>query len=407
MKLVSLSLASVSLIAICFVTASPARADDGGDGNFRPNRYVVTNLTSDVPGVALNTDPVLQNSWGVAFSPGASPFWIADNATGCSTLYDGAGVPQPPANPSATPPVKPLQVKIPLPSSAPSPNPPVTACMSVNPQNPPNPTPAAPTGMVWNPTTNPMTAFLVPGTSSPASFIWATEDGTISAWTGGLSPDPNNARLAVDNPNTTSGPVYKGLVFGTNVNGVFLFATNFRGGTVDVFDHNYQLVTTDGGFVDPDIPTGFAPFGIENIDGNLFVTYALQKLPDKHDDMAGPGNGFVDVFDTDGHLLRRFASRGPLNSPWGVTRASFAFGRFSGDILVGNFGNGKIHAFNSDGNFLGTLRDANGKPLAIDGLWKLTLGGGAKSSSDTLYFTAGPNGEMDGLFGTITPASNQ
>jgi uncharacterized protein (TIGR03118 family) len=279
--------------------------------------------------------------------------------------------------------------------------------MSVNPQNPPNPTPAAPTGMVWNPTTNPMTAFLVPGTSSPASFIWATEDGTISAWTGGLSPDPNNARLAVDNPNTTSGPVYKGLVFGTNVNGVFLFATNFRGGTVDVFDHNYQLVTTDGGFVDPDIPTGFAPFGIENIDGNLFVTYALQKLPDKHDDMAGPGNGFVDVFDTDGHLLRRFASRGPLNSPWGVTRASFAFGRFSGDILVGNFGNGKIHAFNSDGNFLGTLRDANGKPLAIDGLWKLTLGGGAKSSSDTLYFTAGPNGEMDGLFGTITPASNQ
>ena len=395
MKLVSLSLASVSLIAICLVTASPVRADDGGDGNFRLNRYVVTNLTSDVPGVALNTDPVLQNSWGVAFSPGASPFWIADNATGCSTLYNGDGS------------IVSLQVKIPLPSSAPSPNPPVTACMSVNPQNPPNPTPAAPTGMVWNPTTNPMTAFLVPGTSSPASFIWATEDGTISAWTGGLSPDPNNARLAVDNPNTTSGPVYKGLVFGTNVNGVFLFATNFRGGTVDVFDHNYQLVTTDGGFVDPDIPTGFAPFGIENIDGNLFVTYALQKLPDKHDDMAGPGNGFVDVFDTDGHLLRRFTSRGPLNSPWGVTRASFAFGRFSGDILVGNFGNGKIHAFDSDGNFLGMLRAANGKPLAIDGLWKLTLGGGAKSSSDTLYFTAGPNGEMDGLFGTITPASNQ
>jgi uncharacterized protein (TIGR03118 family) len=338
---------------------------------------------------------VLQNAWGVAFTPGASPFWISDNATGCSTLYDGTGVKQA------------LQVLIPLPSSAPSPNPPATSCVSVNPQTPPNPTPAAPTGMVWNPTTNPTTAFLVPGTSSPASFIWATEDGTISAWTGGLSPNPNNARLAVDNSNTTSGPVYKGLVFGTNANGVFLFATNFRGGTVDVFDHNYQPATTDGGFMDPDIPTGFAPFGIESIDGNLFVTYAKQKLPDRHDDMAGPGNGFIDVFDTEGHLLRRFASRGPLNSPWGVTRASFAFGRFSGDILVGNFGNGKIHAFDSDGHFLGTLRDANGKPIIIDGLWKLTLGGGAKSSSDTLYFTAGPNGETDGLFGTITPASTQ
>lgn len=263
--------------------------------------------------------------------------------------------------------------------------------------------------MVWNPTTNTSTGFLVPLTGKVASFIWATEDGTISAWAGGLAnltpPLPaNNAVLAIDNPNTTSGPVYKGLVFGTNVNGVFLFATNFRGGTVDVFDHNYQPATTDGGFNDPDIPTGFAPFGIENIDGNLFVTYAKQRLPDKHDDMAGSGNGFVDVFDTDGHLLRRFASQGPLNSPWGIARASFAFGRFSGDILVGNFGNGKIHAFDSNGNSLGMLRDANGKPLVIDGLWKLTLGGGAKSSSDTLYFTAGPNGEMDGLFGTITPA---
>jgi uncharacterized protein (TIGR03118 family) len=396
MKLFGQILVSASLFAICIVAGTSARADDGKDRN-QANRYVVTSLTSDLPGVAPNTDPVLQNSWGVAFTPGASPFWIADNATGCSTLYDGTGVKQA------------LQVLIPLPSSAPPPNPPATACVSVNPQNPPNPTPAAPTGMVWNPTTNPMTAFLVPGTKLPAAFIWATEDGTISAWAGGLAnltpPLPaNNAVLAIDNPNTTSGPVYKGLVFGTNVNGVFLFATNFRGGTVDVFDHNYQPATTDGGFNDPDIPTGFAPFGIENIDGNLFVTYAKQRLPDKHDDMAGSGNGFVDVFDTDGHLLRRFASQGPLNSPWGIARASFAFGRFSGDILVGNFGNGKIHAFDSNGNSLGMLRDANGKPLVIDGLWKLTLGGGAKSSSDTLYFTAGPNGEMDGLFGTITPA---
>src|SRR5207302_10354068 len=125
------------------------------------------------------------------------------------------------------------------------------------PASPPNPTPAAPTGMVWNATTNPATAFLVPGTTLPASFIWATEDGTISAWTGGLMPNPTNARLAVDNPNPTNGPVYKGLVFGTNVNGVFLFAINFRGGTVDVFDHNYKLVTSVGGFKDSKLHSGY------------------------------------------------------------------------------------------------------------------------------------------------------
>lgn len=392
--------ASVSIIAICALTSIAARADG----------YVVTPLTSDLPNTAPNQDPVLQNAWGVAFTPGGSPFWIADNATGCSTLYDGAGVPQPPANPSATPPVMPLRVSIPLPSSAPLPNPPATACMSVDPQKPPNPTPAAPTGMVWNPTST----FLVPGQQTPdgkpitAAFIWATEDGTISAWAGGLTP-PNQAVLAVDN--SGSGAVYKGLVFGTNAKGVFLFATNFNAGTVDVFgpatdssNGMYVPVTTDGGFMDPDIPSGFAPFGIQNINGNLFVTYAKQKLPEKHDDQAGPGNGFVDIFDTSGNLIERFASQGTLNSPWGVSRASFAFGGFSGDILIGNFGDGRITAFGNDGTPHGLLLDAmTQNPLVIDGLWTITLGGGRNSDSDVLYFTAGPNGETDGLFGTITP----
>jgi uncharacterized protein (TIGR03118 family) len=168
----------------------------------------------------------------------------------------------------------------------------------------------------------------------------------------------------------------------------------------------YVLVTTDGGFTDPNIPVGFAPFGIQNIDGSLFVTYAKQDAK-KEDDVAGPGNGFVNIFDTDGHLLHRFASRGRLNSPWGVARAPFAFGRFSGDILVGNFGNGKINAFDSNGDFLDTLNDGTGKPLAVDRLWALTLGGGRNSNSETLYFTAGPNDETDGLFGTITPVSKQ
>ena len=383
---------AAAITAATFV-ASPARAGDDGllAGE---NHYLVTNLTSDTMGVAQNTDRVLQNAWGVAFTPANSPFWISDNATGCSTLYDGQGVPQP--NP-------PLQVKIPLPGGVIPP----TACIHNDPKTPSTPTPAAPTGLVWNPTTSTTTGFLVPGTSKPATFIWDTEDGTISAWTGGLT-SPDQAVIAVDNPNpnTNTGAVYKGLVVGVNSNGVFLFATNFRAGTVDVFDHTYTKVTTSGGFADPKIPAGFAPFGIQNIDGNLFVTYAKQNAQ-KHDDVAGAGNGFVDVFDTDGNLLKRLASRGPLNSPWGVARASFAFGQFSGDILVGNFGDGRINVFDSDGDFLGTLRDAKGKPISIDGLWNLTLGGGRNSSPSTLYFTAGPNGESDGLFGKITPVSAQ
>jgi uncharacterized protein (TIGR03118 family) len=252
--------------------------------------------------------------------------------------------------------------------------------------------------------------FLVPGTALPAAFIFATEDGTISAWAGNLTPS-DQAVLAVDN--SPGGAVYKGLVFGTNVHGVFLFATNFHAGTIDVFAPNgsmgFRPATAqeiEGSFSDPDIPSGFAPFGIQNINGDLFVTYAKQNA-EKHDDVAGPGNGFVDIFDTNGHLLRRFASRGELNSPWGVARASFAFGRFSGDILVGNFGDGRIIAFGSGGHSHGSLNGADGKPLVIDGLWTLTLGGGRTSSSDTLYFTAGPNDEKDGLFGTITPTSKK
>jgi uncharacterized protein (TIGR03118 family) len=289
MKHLSRSFARASLIAICAFTSIAARADDGADPGKGPNRYVVTPLTSDLPNVAPNTDPVLRNAWGVAFTPAASPFWIADNASGCSTLYDGAGVKVA------------LQVAIPLPdNSVPS-----TACQPASTQtNPPPPTPAAPTGLVWNPTTNPATGFVVPGTDIPASFIFDTEDGTLSAWAGTI-PDPSHAVIAVDN--SGSGAVYKALATGVNVHGVFLFATNFFAGTVDVFAPNgsagFRPATPqeiDGDFTDPKIPAGFAPFGIQNINGDLFVTYAKQDA-EKHDDVAGPGNGFVDVFDTDGH----------------------------------------------------------------------------------------------------------
>ena len=379
-------LGPAAVIAISMIAAAAAHADD----QRRENLYTVTALTSNLPNVAPNQDPVLQNAWGVTFTPGASPFWISDNATGCSTLYDGAGVP------AGGPP--PLKVAIPLPGGTPSP----TSCMPVSPNANPPPTNAAPTGLVWNPTTG-STGFTVPGTSITAVFIWATEDGTVSAWAPTL-PDTSHAVEAVNN---SPGAVYKGLAVGTNAQGVFLYATDFRGAKIDVFaPPNFSPASSTqipGSFSDPDIPAGFAPFGIQNINGTLFVTYALQD-DKKHDDVAGPGNGFVDVFDTDGNLLLRFASRGTLNSPWGVSRASFAFGRFSGDILIGNFGDGKISAFRSDGDFHGRLRDATTKkPLAIDGLWTITLGGGRNSNSDTLYFTAGPDSEMNGLFGTITP----
>jgi uncharacterized protein (TIGR03118 family) len=375
-------LPAAALISVSVLGATAAAAE-------HRNAYAVTPLVSDVSGGAAVLDPVLQNAWGVAFSPAGSPFWVNDNVTGCSTLYGGTGT------------TVPLQVKIPLPGGVV----PASTCHLVDPMNPPNPTPAAPTGIVWNPSS----AFLVPGTKLPAAFIFATEDGTLSAWAGGLSP-ADTAVLAVDNsasPTAASGAVYKGLVVGVNVKGVFLFAANFRAGTIDVFGPTgasglFTPTTTDGNFTDPAIPPGYAPFGIWNIDGDLFVTYAQQNAQ-KHDDVAGAGHGFVDVFDTDGHLLRRLASGGPLNSPWAVARASYAFGRFSGDILVGNFGNGRINVFDERGRFIDELDGPNGKALVVDGLWTLTLGGGRKSSSDTLYFTAGPNGETHGVFGTITP----
>lgn len=381
-------------VAAVIAIAAGSTIARAGDDDFRSNRnsYAVTPVVSNLSGAATQ-DPVLQNAWGVAFSPAGSPFWVNDNATGCSTLYTGNGTKVP------------LQVSIPLPGNVI----PVGSCHAVDPKNPPNPALAAPTGIIWNPAAG----FLVPGTKLPAVFIFATEDGTISAWAGGLNP-ADNAVIAVDNSASSTaaaGAVYKGLVFGLSKKGGFLYATNFRAGTIDVFGPSgtngmYTPATTDGGFVDPELPRGYAPFGISNIDGDLFVSYALQDSA-KHDDTAGAGHGFVDVFDTDGHLLRRFASRGPLNSPWGITRASFAFGDFSGKILIGNFGDGRINAFDDNGRFLDELEDAHGKPLVIKGLWTLTLGGGSGSSSDTLYFTAGPNNETNGLFGTIVPIAGQ
>jgi uncharacterized protein (TIGR03118 family) len=208
--------------------------------------------------------------------------------------------------------------------------------------------------------------------------------------------------LAVDN--SKSEAIYKGLAMGTNSHGNFLYATNFHAGTIDVFDSKFAPTQLSGSFQDLALPAGYAPFGIRNIDGNLWVTFALQDA-DKEDDVSGPGHGFVDVFDTDGHLLNRFASRARLNSPWGLTRAPFGFGQLSGDILIGNFGDGKINAYRSNGTFDGTLQGHPGKPLVIEGLWSLQFGGALNSDAQTLYFTAGIKDEAHGLFGSIAPST--
>jgi len=374
-------------VAVIAIAASSLATAGDDDSRRERDAYTVTPLVSNQSDHAAMQDPVLQNAWGIAFTSAGSPFWVNDNATGCSTLYDGTGEK-----------ITALQVSIPLPGNFV----PVTACHPNDPNNPSNPTPAAPTGIVWNPSS----AFLVPGTKIPALFIFSTEDGTISAWTGGLNPT-NNAVITADQ--SARGAVYKGLAFAVNAKGAFLFATDFSNGKIDVFGPNgtdgmFTKVALDGDFADPEIPPGYAPFNIVNIDGDLFVTYAKQNA-EKHNDVAGPGHGFVDVFDTDGRLIRRFESRGRLNSPWGIARASFAFGPFSGKILIGNFGDGRINVFNNDGRLVDQLEDVHGRPLVIEGLWTLTLGGGRASSPDILYFSAGPNDETDGLFGTITLAS--
>jgi uncharacterized protein (TIGR03118 family) len=367
-------------------------------GNGSGAVYLRTDLVSDLQNLAQPADPNLQNAWGVANAPGG-PLWVSDNNDGLSTLYDGNGVK---TN---------LTITIPLPAAqAATP----AAAQSATPAAAQSATPATatPTGMVWNPTT----AFTISagGTTAPSTFIFDTEDGTISAWNPTVDPVANGqstATLVVDN--SASGAVYKGLAFGTNTHGNFLFATNFSAGTVEVYDQTFKPATLDGNFSDPNIPAGFAPFGITNIDNNLFVTYAMQN-PQKDDEITGPGLGFVDVFSTDGVLIKRFASGGTLNAPWGVSRATQNFGQFSGDILIGNFGQGQfggqINAFDSanDNRFLGALQGADGQPISIDGLWAIVFGTFSHSDADTLYFTAGPNQQQDGLFGKIAaqPSSN-
>jgi uncharacterized protein (TIGR03118 family) len=313
--------------------------------------YRETNLVSDQSGVAVHVDSDLVNAWGLTSLP-TSPWWVSDNGKNVSTLYraDGSKVA--------------LTVQV----------------------------PNAPTGDVSNTSTN----------FNGARFLFATEEGKILWWNPAVSL--TQAQLGVDHSGL--GAVYKGLAISSSND--LLYATDFHNDRVDVFDGNFAPVNVPGAFVDSGIPAGYAPFGIQNIGGTIFVTYAKQDA-DAHDDVAGQGHGFVDRFSTSGAFLGRVATHGQLNSPWGLAMAPSDFGRFSNDLLVGNFGDGQISAFEpqSDGSWelVGQLRTTDNKVLTIDGLWALQFGKGDLTNNgptNKLFFTAGPDDESHGLFGTIT-----
>ncbi len=359
------SLALPLALAAGLCLAGPAWADDEAPpGAF----YTPRNLVSDVAVLAPTVDPNLKNGWGVAFNPNGF-VWVANNGSGTATLYDGNGLPNS------------LVVAIPAAGGVSG--------------------PGAPTGIVFSSSND----FVVTkGTlSGPSRFIFATEDGTISGWAPNV--DFTHAIVAVDS--SSSNAVFKGLALAANGNGNFLYAADFHNGKVAVFDSAFHPATLPGNFRDPHLPAGFAPFGIQNLNGNLYVTYAKQNA-ERHDDVAGPGLGFVNVFNANGQLLRRIASRGPLNAPWGLAFAPADFGIFSNALLVGNFGDGRISAFELPaGDFLGQLRLADGKPIVIDGLWGIAFGNGIKNQpTNVLFFAAGPNGEKDGLYGRIEPSNN-
>ncbi len=329
-----------------------------------------TNLISDGVVPAKLIDPALVNPWGIAESA-TSPFWLSDNGTGLATIYS-----VPPNNSSVT--KGGFFVNVP----------PATGATMSN-----------PTGQVFNGVAG---GFKLKN-GSPATFLFDSEDGAISGWNPalGFGPGAVNGSIAVDNGNSdpSKNAVYKGLAI-DNTDG-WLYASNFRSDEIEMYNSSFDLVNS---FTDPTLPAGYAPFDVQVLNGKLYVTFALQDAA-KHDDVAGLGHGFVDVFNLNGTGEQRLVSGGALDSPWGLAIAPTGFGAFSGDLLVGNFGNGMINAYNATtGAFIGALDGTNGNPLAIDGLWGLRFGNGAAGggSLSSLYFTAGPNGESDGLFGSLT-----
>jgi uncharacterized protein (TIGR03118 family) len=345
---------------VALAPMAPAAARQPG------NAYHQTNLVSDLPGLAQLTDPDLVNPWGLAAGP-TTPAWVADNGTDKATIYPGF------VNGS---PIQKAGLVVNIPGGA-------------------------PTGQVFNPTPG----FVVRSgaASGPALFLFNSEAGLVTGWNPGVPPPPPSTQAQVGA--SVPDAIYKGLAIATTPAGTFLYGADFHHGRIDVFDQGFNRVHLSGSFADPAIPHGFAPFNIQELGGLLYVAYAKQDA-DAEDEVAGPALGFVDVYSTNGQLLRHLIQHGQLNAPWGLVLAPAGFGRFSGALLVGNFGDGRINAYNpATGEFLGRLRHEDGSPIEIEGLWALRFGNGVTGNPTTLLFTAGIDDEAHGLFGAIEAAS--
>ena len=346
--------------------ATPAVARAGGG-------YRQVNLVSDQHMRAPLRDTDLVNAWGLAASPGTndkpgSPLWVADNGTDKATLYAGTG----PASVAKQ-----------------------GLVVSVRGM--------APTGQVFNPFPN---AFMVRdrhGHTGASLFLFDTENGTIDGWSPGVGAVGKNPSTTTFVAHRKAHAIYKGLALGTVAGRPVLYATNFHSGKVEAYNGRFHRITLPGGrFVDPHLPANYGPFGIAEIGGRLVVTYAKQAGPHSPDELDGPGLGIVDVFSNDGRFLHRLVSHGPLDAPWGVALAPAGFGQFSGDLLVGNFGNGRINAFSpSTGALVGQMRRLSGGPVVIPGLWALMFGNGNAAKTNELIFSAGPGGEDHGLLGKL------
>jgi uncharacterized protein (TIGR03118 family) len=353
----AVALITFSALVIVGLPASATRTKAAAKESFKQ-----TNLVSDQPGVALITDPNLVNPWGITMTP-TSPFWVANNGTGTSTLYAG--------DVNGTPLTKnSLVVSIPE---------------------------GAPTGTVFNPFT---TDFVVQGggKSGRALFLFASQLGIVSGWNSAV-PAAGSTQAQVGGSNDA---VYTGLAIGSVGTAHYLYAADFEHGKIDVYDRTFHIVSLEGTFSDPNIPNSYSPFNIQSLGGNLYVTYAQQshKAPDEETDR---GSGFVDVFDSNGNLLQRLIQGNHLKAPWGVALAPSTFGAFSNALIVGNFGDGQLHAYDpQSGKYLGEFNDENGKPVVIDGLWGIAFGnGGSGGDRNALYFASGPDDETHGLFGSL------
>jgi uncharacterized protein (TIGR03118 family) len=357
---------------LCGIVLGAAVASCGGGGDDHPmttpvvmppaitSAFATTALVTDQSSGAAHTDTHLVNAWGLAFNPTAF-VWVANNGTSTSTLYDGNGVPQT------------LVVAIPAGTSG----------------------AASPTGIVYNGSTD----FKVTqnGVTGASPFIFVGEAGTVSGWSPGVNR--TNAVTAVD---TGGSAVYKGLAIGAFAGANYLYAADFRNNRIDVYDAGFQKATLPGGFADPNLPAGYGPFGIQAVGDRIYVAYA-QRETSGNDEVKGAGLGVVDVYDMGGTFMHRLAAGGALNAPWGIALAPANFGDFSNALLVGNFGDGKINAYNpSTGAFIGTLSKADHTPIVIDGLWGIAFGNGVDNQPvNTLFYTAGPGDEAHGIYGRI------